>query len=142
MPEAPTNSDSQPLPTLGGEPDPEDRTFPELTVGERRISDYGLKRLKASWPLQICMAVAFLCYGALAFLVVSKRTTFESAGIVVLFSLASWFFLFWWYPVLERTNQALAGDPRRAWIPRALEIFAILCVVIVHALMLVIVVAQ
>ncbi len=119
-----------------------DRDFPELRVGERRLTDYGLQRIKTSWPLQGSMAVAFLCYGALVFLVVSKRITFASAGVVVFFSLASWFFLFWWYPVLERTTHALAGDPRRAWIPRALEIFAILCVVIVHALMLVIVVAQ
>lgn len=139
MPETPLHPDSSPGST---ESEGDDRSFPELTVGERRLTDYALQRLKASLPLQVCMAVAFLCYGALAFLVVSTRITFESAGIVVLFSLASWFFLFWWYPVLERTTQALAGDPRRAWIPRALEIFAILCVVIVHALMLVIVVAQ
>ncbi|MDJ0973348.1 MAG: hypothetical protein QNJ98_02665 [Planctomycetota bacterium] len=142
MPESPTHPDSQPVPPGGGEPEGEERSFPELRVGERRLTDYALQRLKASLPLQICMAVAFLCYGALVFLVVSNRINFESAGIVVLFSLASWFFLFWWYPVLERTQEALAGDPRRAWIPRALEIFAILCVVIVHALLLVIVVAQ
>lgn len=125
-----------------GEPDGDRPAFPELTVGgRRRLSDYALTRLKASWPLQVCMAVAFLCYGALVFLVVSNKISFTSAGVVVLFSLASWFFLFWWYPVLETTTEAFAGDAGRQWIPRALEIFAIVCVVVVHALMLVIVAA-
>jgi hypothetical protein len=111
-------------------------------VGRGRLASFALQRVKASLPLQICMAVAFLCYGALVFLVVSGEVELPSAAIVVLLSLASWFFLFWWFPVLERTQLALKDDPGREWIPRALEIFATLCVAVVHILMFVMIVLR
>jgi len=121
---------------------PPEESFPSLRVGKSRLRNFTLGRVRASLPLQVCMCVAFVCYGALVFLAISKRLEFATAAVVVLMSLASWSFLFWWFPVLERTQKHLAGTPERAWIPRALEIFATLCVAVVHVLMLVIVVMQ
>ena len=129
-------------PTPTERPDQRRTRFPELHVGRGRLASFALQRLKASLPLQICMAVAFLCYGAIVFLVVSGQVELFNAAIVVLFSLASWFFLFWWFPVLERTQKALQDDPQRSWIPRALEIFATVCVAVVHILMFVIIVLR
>jgi hypothetical protein len=116
--------------------------------------EYGLQRLRASRVLQGCLVVAFMCYGGLSFLLVSGRLSegptafgspFHVAGGVTFLSLASWFFLLRWYPALESTKQAtdaatLRDDRDRRWIPRALEIFAIGCVALVHVLMAIIVV--
>ena len=129
-------------PTPTDPSDPTRTEFPELRVGRGRLASFALQRLKASLALQACMAVAFLCYGALVFLVVMGQVELFNAAIVVLLSLASWFFLFWWFPVLERTEQALKDDPQRGWIPRALEIFATVCVAVVHILMFVIIVMR
>ncbi len=43
--------------------------------------------------------------------------------------------LFWWYPVLERTQKVLGDDRRGRIIARTLESVAIGCVVVVHSLM-------
>jgi hypothetical protein len=120
-----------------GPPDP----LPDLVPGRGRLRDYALKRLKANWLLQASMVVAFLCYGAVPFLVVlrnaegDRRLAFWSAALIVLMSLASWTLLFWWYPVLERTKEVLGDDTRGRTIARTLETLAIGCVVVVHALM-------
>ena len=133
---------------LGMRPDtqelqpPPEEPFPDLQVGKSRLRDFTLKRVRASLPLQVCMCVAFVCYGALVFLAISQKLQVATAAVVVLMSLASWYFIFWWFPVLERTQAHLAQDPSKAWIPRALEVFATLCVAVVHVLILVIVVMQ
>ena len=102
--------------------------------------DFGLERLKQSLLLKICAVVAFMGYGGLIALVLAGKLPFGHAGMVALLSLASWFFLFWWYPVMERTVQTLGADERRRMIGGVLEGIAIGCVMIVHFLMAVIVV--
>ena len=121
--------------------------LPELVPGRGRLRDYALKRLKASWLLQASMVVAFLCYGAVPFLVILRNAegdrllAFWSAALIVLMSLASWTLLFWWYPVFERTQEVLGDDHRGRTIAHTLESLAIGCVVVVHALMAYIIVA-
>jgi hypothetical protein len=88
------------------------------------------------------MVLAFLGYGGLIALTLADWHFFGTAAKLAITSLASWCFLFWWYPVLERTLVALGDDPRRQWIGRGLESVAITCVLLVHALMAVIIVYQ
>jgi hypothetical protein len=116
------------------------KEYPELVIGRGSLRDYALRRLKASRLLQASAVVAVLCYGALPFLVifpdpVEPRLQFWAAAVVVLLSLASWSLLFWWYPVLERTQKVLGDDTRGRTIARTLESLAIGSVVVVHALM-------
>ncbi len=111
------------------------------------VREFGLRRVRASWLLQVSMAVAFIGYGAIVFQVLWSHEgrsvmPFWMGGSVILLSLASWFFLFWWYPVLERTLKVIGDDRQRQWIPKTLETLAIGCVVVVHALMVVIIVVQ
>jgi hypothetical protein len=120
---------------------PQGRTpHPELVPGRGRLRDYALLRLKRSRTLQISMVIAVLCYGAIPFLVVypdtaSPRLQAKWAAMIVLMSLASWSLLFWWYPVLEATEEHLGDDARGRTISTTLEVLAIGCVAIVHALM-------
>ena len=120
--------------------------YPELVPGRGSLRDYALKRLKASRLLQVSAVIAVLSYGAIPFLVMVKdrdstsgeltpRLEVRTAALMVLMSLASWSLLFWWYPVLERTQQVLGDDARGRTIARTLESLAIGCVVIVHVLM-------
>jgi hypothetical protein len=102
--------------------------------------DYALSRLKASILLRICAVTAFMAYGGLLALVLAGKLSFGHAGVVALLSLASWFFLFWWYPIMERTIQALGDDPRRRAVGGILEWIAIACIVVVHFLLALIVV--
>ena len=50
-------------------------------------------------------------------------------------SLASWTLLFWWYPVLERTQAVLGDDQRGRTIAKTLEIARHRQCVVVHGLM-------
>ena len=110
--------------------------------GRGKTVDFALRRLKANPLLQGSMVMAFVGYGGLIALTLARPSFFGTAAKVALMSLASWCFLFWWYPVLERTLVALGDDPRRQWIGKALEAVAITCVLLVHALMAVIIVYQ
>ncbi len=106
----------------------------------RPFAEMGLRRMKTSWVLKTCAVAAFMGYGGLIALLLAGKLTFGMAGTVALLSLASWFFLLWWYPVLERTKRRLGGDPGRAAIGTILEWVAVSCVVLVHVLMAIIVV--
>lgn len=96
-----------------------------------------LRHLRASILLQACAVAAFMGYGGLLALLIARKLPFDTAGFIALLSLASWFFLFWWLPVIEKTR-ILGGG--RGHIPAVLETFAVSCVVLVHVLMAVIVV--
>ncbi len=92
------------------------------------------------------MVVAILCYGAIPFLVIwpevsNPRLGFWAAALIVLMSLASWSLLFWWYPVLERTQDVLGDGGRGRTITATVETLAIGCVVIVHGLLAFIIVS-
>ena len=106
----------------------------------RPFLELGLRRMKTSWVLRTCAVAAFMGYGGLVALLLAGKLTFGMAGTVALLSLASWFFLLWWYPVLERTKRRLGADPGRAAIGTLLEWIAVSCVVLVHVLMAIIVV--
>ena len=113
---------------------------PELIPGRGRLRDYALSKLKKSRTLQVSMIVAICCYGAIPFLAMYPDTEHprlgaQAAAMIVLMSLASWSLLFWWYPVLERTEAHLGNDTRGRTISSTLEAIAIGCVAIVHALM-------
>ncbi len=120
--------------------------LPEAPIpGRGRLRDYVLERIKASRAIQISMVIAILCYGAIPFLVIfpepgRPRIHFWEAALMVLMSLASWSLLFWWYPVLERTQKVLGDNHRGLTITSTLETLAIGCVVIVHLMMALIIV--
>lgn len=129
MPERPTD-DSPPV-----EPQP----APVAGRGHPLV-ELGLQRMKASWVLKACAVAAFMGYGGLVALLLAEKLAFGMAGTVALLSLASWFFLLWWYPILERTKLRLGEEPGRAVIGQILEWIAVSCVVLVHVLMAIIVV--
>ena len=104
------------------------------------MGDYALQRLRQSRVLQASAIAAFMGYGGLIALVLGGKLGFSEAGMVAVLSLGSWFFLFWWYPVLEKTQERLRGDPRSAAIGPMLELVAIGCFVVVHVFMALIVV--
>lgn len=108
--------------------------------GRGRRGDFALQRLRESWILKGSAIAAFMGYGGLIALVLGGKLGFSEAGMVALLSLASWFFLFWWYPVMQRTQERLGEDPSRAAIGPLLESIAIGCIVIVHVFMALIVV--
>ena len=118
----------------------QDAPRPPVPGRGRPAMDYALSRLKASLLLKVCAVTAFMAYGGLVALVLAGKLPFGTAGMVALLSLASWFFLFWWYPIMERTIQTLGDTPRRRAIGGVLEGIAIACIVVVHFLMAVIVV--
>ena len=139
---APETPDAPPR-KHAGEPEAAVRLPVEAPIpGRGRTVEFALSRLKASRLLQASMVLAFLGYGGLIALTLADHTFFGTAAKVALMSLASWCFLFWWYPVLERTLVALGDEPGRQWIGKALEAVAITCVLLVHALMAVIIVYQ
>jgi hypothetical protein len=122
------------------EPDATRDLPPAPIPGRGRLRDYALGRLKQSRVLQVSMVLAILCYGALPVLVIwpdpaEPRIAFWSAALMVLMSLASWTLLFWWYPVLERTQEILGDGERGRTIAHTLEAIAIGCVLVVHLLM-------
>lgn len=113
-----------------------------------RLHEYALARLKASRWLQASAVLAFLCYGAIPYLIYARSQGMSAglgvgdAAVLVLMSLASWSLLFWWYPIFARTVVALGDGPRGRAIAGALEVLAVGCVVVVHVLMGVLVVRQ
>ncbi len=117
-----------------------DRPSPPVPGRGRRIGEIGLQRLRESWVLKACAISAFMGWGGLIALTIAGKLTFGQAAMVAVMSLASWFFLFWWLPVIANTIESLGADSRRRAIGVLLESIAIGCVVLVHALMAVIVV--
>jgi len=101
-----------------------------------------LSRLRQSPTLRVCAGLAFLEYGALAIWAVFGRssspdaprlgTWFLAASWLAICSLASWFFLFLWYPALQLMQGAESGQEAGIRVSRVLEIFATSCVVVVH----------
>ena len=115
--------------------------LPPLVTGRgRRIGEIGLQRLRSSVLLKATAIAAFMGYGGLIFLTIVGRIPFPQAAVVAVMSLASWFFLFWWLPVIESTRIRLGDDTGRSGIGTVLETIAIGCVVLVHVLMAIIVV--
>ena len=104
----------------------------------RPFVEVPLRLLRDSLLLKVCAVGAFMGYGGLLALLLAGKLPFDTVGIVALLSLASWFFLFWWLPVIERTR-ILGGEHRRG-IAAVLQTFAVTCVVLVHVLMAIIVV--
>lgn len=104
----------------------------------RPLVEIPLKHLRASLLLKACAVAAFMGYGGLLALLIARKLPFDTAGFIALLSLASWFFLFWWLPVIERTR--IFAGRERGGIPAVLETFAVSCVVLVHVLMAIIVV--
>jgi hypothetical protein len=112
---------------------------------------FALARLKRSWILRGCAALAFLEYGALAFLAVfgaklrpqvfRDGLNFSLAGWLALCSLGSWFFIFRWFPFLETLQAKETGDGSALAMGRVLETFAILCVAFVHVMLAMVLVA-
>jgi len=90
--------------------------------------------------LKACAISAFMGYGGLIALVLADKLHFVQAGLVALLSLASWFFLFWWFPILQKTQDRLGPEPSRRFLGQLLESVGLSCIVIVHLLMALIVV--
>jgi hypothetical protein len=107
--------------------------------GQPRL-EFGFRRFRASLLLRGSAVLAFVSYGGLAALVITGRLPFGHAAMVALLSLASWFFLFWWYPVMERTVATLDSETRRRVVGGILEGIASVCVLLVHVLLAIIVV--
>lgn len=97
---------------------------------------FAASRLRRSRILQGCAVVAFVEYGALAAwaLLGGSGFYFATALWLALCSLASWFFLFLWFPSLQSLRGKDTGDGRLTRIGRAFERFAIVCVAMVHVL--------
>jgi hypothetical protein len=109
-----------------------------------RRGAYVVSRFKKSAVLRGTAMLSFLEYGALAMLAVLGATlrpnvwkdgaNFHLAGWMAFCSLASWFFLFAWFPFLETLESSDRGDGA-ATLGRVLEKLAIGAVVVVHATM-------
>jgi hypothetical protein len=134
-------------PTDPARTDPADLPPPAAVPGRGAPPpDFGLKRLRSNPVLQLCLVVSFLCYGGMIALLVAGRmgdaksrygNAFVLGAVVTILSLASWFFLWIWYPTLDLTRRA---TQKKAWIGVSLEVFAIACVALVTLTMAIIVV--
>lgn len=111
-----------------GSPDPPARPASEAS--------FAVSRLRKSRVLQGCAVLAFVEYGALAAWAVlgGSGFYFATALWLALCSLASWFFLFLWFPSFQTLRGKDTGDGRLTRIGRACERFAIVCVAMVHVL--------
>jgi hypothetical protein len=106
---------------------------------------FALSRLRRSRILKACMLLAFVEYGALAMIAIFGRQArgsawpggayFPLAGWVAIMSLGSWFFLFAWFPALQRMQELEGPDLPGVSLGRVLETFAIGCVALVHLLL-------
>lgn len=107
----------------------------------RRI-DFALRRLRENALLRGSVVLAFMDYGGLLALTLTGRLPFLLGGMIAFMSLATWFFVLWWYPVIEQTMRATRDVPGRAWIGGALEAVAIACAAFVHVLLAVMIVIR
>jgi hypothetical protein len=121
---------------------------PALPASARpsRRDGFTLERLRRSWVLRACAALAFLEYGGLAFVaafgsrVLKHGLNFSLAGWLALCSLGSWFFIFRWFPFLETLVARETGDGSALAMGRVLEAFAITCVAVVHVMLAIVLV--
>ena len=103
-----------------------------------RIVDFALKRLRESRVLQVCAGLSFIDYGALVVLAVKQRPVVMPgwmALFMALMSIASWYFMFGWYPFLESLIGPGTSEGRSKAVGRVLESLAIGCVAVVHAML-------
>jgi len=116
------------------------------SAAPRRRAAFALSRLRRSFVLKACMLLAFVEYGALAMIAIFGRNRggalwpggaygFPLAGWLAICSLGSWFFLFAWFPALQRMQELEGGDTPGISLGRVLETFAIGCVAIVHVIL-------
>ena len=119
---------------------------PALTAVEpQQRTAFALSRLRRSFILKACMLLAFVEYGALAMIAIFGRQSrgsawpggayFPLAGWLAICSLGSWFFLFAWFPALQRMQQMEGRGLDGMSVARVLEAFAISCVAIVHVML-------
>lgn len=111
----------------------------------RRLTEFALARLRASRVLRWCALLAFVEYGALVVLAVfgarlrpasaTGGTNFQLAGWLAFCSLASWFSIFAWFPFLDSLQRRESGDGAALRLGRTLEVVAIGCVAVVHAML-------
>ena len=102
---------------------------------------YVLARIRRNPFLQGAMVAALVCYGGVCALIIwqdpeAPRLHAVMAAFLLCMSLASWSLLFWWFPVLARTQRALDARGTGRLVPRLLEGLATGCILIVHALFL------
>jgi hypothetical protein len=102
--------------------------------------DYALRKLRRSPVLRWTAVLTFLCWGGLLGLVLFGPVSLLQGFQLSLLSLAAWFFLLWWFPILEQTIAFTGRRPDRAWIGVVLEGFAIGSVALVHVLLAIMVV--
>jgi hypothetical protein len=114
-----------------------------VTTGRPRIVDFALTRLRQSRVLQVCAVLSFVDYGALIMLA-AKRASAHAEQFVLppwmalflaLMSIASWTFMFGWYPFLESLIGPGTTEGRSKSVGRILETLAIGCVAVVHAML-------
>lgn len=102
--------------------------------------DYALRKMRRSPLLRWTAVLSFLCWGGMVGLVLFRRVSPLQGLQLALLSLAAWFFLLWWFPILEQTLAYTARRPGKAWIGVVLEGFAIGSVALVHVLLAIMVV--
>jgi hypothetical protein len=115
-----------------------------VTESATRTRDLALAVLRRNRFLQAAMVAALIGYGGVCALLIwqdpsGPRLEAGMAAWLVGLSLATWSLLFWWLPVLARTDRELRARGAGPEIARLLEIVATFCIVVVHALLLVIV---
>jgi hypothetical protein len=96
--------------------------------------------MRRSPLLRWTAVLSFLCWGGLIGLVIFGRVSLLQGFQLSLLSMAAWFFLLWWFPILEQTLAFTAARPGKSWIGVVLEGFAISCVALVHVLLAIMVV--
>ena len=111
----------------------------------REIAEFAIARLRASPVLRGCALITFLEYGGLVFLAVFGArlkpdfwvggTNFQLAGWLAICSLGSWVSIFAWFPFLRSLQGKENGDGSALLMGRTLEMLAIGCVAVVHAML-------
>jgi hypothetical protein len=105
-----------------------------------------VSKLRQSVVLKSCAMLAFLEYGALAMWAIFRTSEppgappqlgawFGFACMLAILSLASWSFLFLWYPALQMMQESERDEDGGVRMSRVLELFAIGCVAAVHGML-------
>ena len=135
-------SPGYPLRQVHARSDPPSARPATTAVAPPTRAAFALSRLRRSPVLQVCMLLAFVEYGALAMIAIFGRQSrgsawpggayFPLAGWLAICSLGSWFFLFAWFPALQRMQELEGPDAPGVSLGKILETFAIACVALVH----------